>query len=64
MFIKGSGSAAEASVHARAFTHAIGKVFGNEDAFEKKFPSPVLLMNPQCYHGSTDGMISSMTAVL
>jgi hypothetical protein len=55
---KGSGASAEASVHARAFGHAVGKVFGGDHEFELKFPSPLMLIDGKNYHGCTDGLIA------
>lgn len=52
--VKGSGQAAEASAHARAFAAAVGSVLGNGS------PTPLpaeILPGPE-YHGSTDGLIS------
>lgn len=56
--IHGSSKQAEASVHARAFMHAIGKVFGSQENWQEKFPSPPLVIPPEKYHGCTDGLIA------
>eukprot|EP01041_Mallomonas_annulata_P007208 gene7208-14700_t len=56
--IHGSSSQAEVSAHARAFSHAAGKVFLGQDDFEMTVASPVLVIPSERYHGSTDGLIS------
>eukprot|EP01031_Cornospumella_fuschlensis_P040769 gene40769-49718_t len=56
--VKGSSSAPEVTVHAKAFLHAAGRVAGNEDAFETKHDSPLDFIAKENYHGCTDGLIS------
>lgn len=56
--VAGSGNAAEYSAHARAFCHAVGKVFGSLDDYEKECPSPLLKIDSSKYHGCTDGLIA------
>lgn len=56
--VQGSSKQAEYSVHARAFSHAIGRVFRNDFEYEKKVPSPLLRIPHQRYHGGTDGLIA------
>jgi phosphoglycolate phosphatase-like HAD superfamily hydrolase len=56
--VHGSSAAAQVSAHARAFGHAVGKIFGNLDDWEKKVPSPPRVIPPERYHGSTDGIIA------
>lgn len=50
--VHGSGQAAEASAHSRAFSHAVGSVFprGPVQAVAEALPR-------ELYHGSTDGLI-------
>lgn len=51
--VKGSGKAADSSVHCRAFGHAVGKVLG------KGTPTQLVseVLPRQQFHGSTDGLI-------
>ena len=56
--VQGSTKAAENSAHARAFGYAIGRVFGGRDDYHLQVPSPPLIIPPECYHGSTDGIIA------
>ena len=52
--LRGSGSRAEASAHARAFAAGVGKVLG--DGTPTLLPAE--LLPPERYHGSTDGLIA------
>ncbi len=56
--LQGSNKKAEASVHARAFMNAIGRVFGEHDSWHEINPSPTLILPPEKYHGCTDGLIA------
>jgi phosphoglycolate phosphatase-like HAD superfamily hydrolase len=56
--LQGSSKRTEASAHAKAFNHAIGKVFLNDHEFEKKHESPLKFVPHANYHGSTDGLIA------
>ena len=56
--VQGSTRAAENSAHARAFGYAVGRVFGGVDDYHLKVPSPPSIIPPECYHGSTDGIIA------
>jgi len=56
--IQGSSQAAQVSAHARAFCHAVGKIFGNINNWEKEVPSPPAIIPFDRYHGSTDGIIA------
>lgn len=56
--VQGSSNAAMASAHARAFCHAVGKVYGGIDNWELKVQSPPKVIPPERYHGSTDGLIA------
>lgn len=51
--VKGSGKAADSSVHCRSFGHAVGKVLG------KGTPTQLVseVLPRQQFHGSTDGLI-------
>ena len=51
--VKGSGQAAEASAHARAFASAVGSVLGDGPPT----PLPAEALPGNLYHGSTDGLI-------
>jgi phosphoglycolate phosphatase-like HAD superfamily hydrolase len=51
--IQGSGQAAEASAHARAFGHAVGTVLGDG----RPVTSVAQALPQRLYHGSTDGLI-------
>ena len=51
--VKGSGQAAEASAHARAFASAVGSVLGGGPPT----PLPAEALPGNLYHGSTDGLI-------
>lgn len=53
--VKGSGQAAEASAHARAFATAVGSICGNGGP---PTPLPAAILQPHKYHGSTDGLIA------
>ena len=48
----------DASLHGKAFLHAVGKVFGNESNFEDRYHSPTDILPHEKYHGSTDGLIA------
>jgi len=51
--VQGSGNAADTSAHARAFSHAVGRVLGDGDAV-----TPVAqALERTDFHGSTDGLI-------
>lgn len=52
--VKGSGQSSDASVHARAFAFAVGKVLGTGSA--TALPRDALPR--ELYHGSTDGLIA------
>lgn len=52
--VRGSGKLAEASMHARAFAHAVGTVLGDDQPTRL----PAELLPPEKYHGSTDGLIA------
>jgi phosphoglycolate phosphatase-like HAD superfamily hydrolase len=56
--VQGSTQAAQVSAHARAFGFAVGKVFGNVDDWHIKVPSPPMVIPPERYHGSTDGIVA------
>jgi hypothetical protein len=57
--IHGSSQQSEYSAHARAFGHAIGRVFNNNQMdYEIEVPSPLLKIDSSNYHGCTDGLIS------
>ena len=56
--IHGSSQQAEYSAHARAFGHAVGKVYANRDDYEIECPTPLLKILPTNYHGCTDGLIA------
>ena len=56
--VQGSSQAAQVSAHARAFGHAVGKVFAGKDDWEVTVPSPPRVIPPERYHGSTDGIIA------
>eukprot|EP00607_Mallomonas_marina_P006899 CAMPEP_0182431352 /NCGR_PEP_ID=MMETSP1167-20130531/48519_1 /TAXON_ID=2988 /ORGANISM="Mallomonas Sp, Strain CCMP3275" /LENGTH=314 /DNA_ID=CAMNT_0024617601 /DNA_START=75 /DNA_END=1019 /DNA_ORIENTATION=+ len=53
-----AGGAADLSAHAKAFSHAVGKVFNNHDSYEKVIETPVHVVPSERYHGSTDGLIA------
>ncbi|KAG7371282.1 haloacid dehalogenase-like hydrolase [Nitzschia inconspicua] len=60
--IQGSGQAAEASLHAQAFSHAVRKVLassssGNSNKNQKDIPPVAQALPRELYHGSTDGLI-------
>ena len=52
--VRGSGQSSEASVHARAFAHALGTTLG-DGRTPTRLPREAL-PGPK-YHGSTDGLI-------
>lgn len=54
--LKGSPSSPHASLHAKAFLYAAGKLAGVED-FDQQHDSPLDFLPSHKYHGSTDGLI-------
>lgn len=50
-------NAEEASLHAKAFLYAAGKVIKNVDDFHTKYTSPLDWIPHERYHGCTDGLI-------
>lgn len=55
--IRGSAACPEATIHAKAFLHAAGKITKDIDDFEKQYDSPLDFIPQEKYHGQTDGLI-------
>ena len=57
LYTTGTGRA-ETSVHAQAFGHAVGKVFGSLESYELQVQTPLQVIPGEKYHGCTDGLIA------
>lgn len=55
--IKSNSIGQERTTHSKAFIHAIGKVFTDNDDFENIYSTPLEIIPERCYHGATDGLI-------
>eukprot|EP01039_Chlorochromonas_danica_P004197 gene4197-4610_t len=57
--VRGSASAPDVTIHAKAFLHAVGKVMkDDENALLGHYTTPLDIIPKERYHGCTDGLIS------
>lgn len=55
--VRGSAAHPDATIHAKAFLHAAGKLFGGKESFETECDTPLDFIPHEKYHGQTDGLI-------
>lgn len=60
--VKGTSPGMDATIHSKAFIHAVGKAFTSDSSFSDKYSTPLQLIPEHKYHGCTDGLISLYTA--